>query len=180
MEQSSLVQRFLEERDAVLGFLMALTRDFHVTEEIFQEVSLVVIAEARKDTDVQNVSTWVREIARRRVAEYYRKRSRQAPTIAFSESLADVIVQYFAENEELLEQQQTRMRFLLECLNKLTGRSRELVQGFYHHRQSLQQLADSTGWKVDSVKVALSRARKVLGDCVRVKMQTVNEEQNHE
>jgi RNA polymerase sigma-70 factor (ECF subfamily) len=180
MEQSSLVQRYLEERDAVLGFLIALTRDFQIAEELFQEVSLVVIAEARKDIDVQNVSAWVREIARRRVAEYYRKRSRLAPTSPFSESLADLIDQSFAENEELLEQQQTRMRFLLECLRKLTGRSRELVQGFYHRRQSLQQLANSMGWQVDSVKVALSRARKVLGDCVRVKMQTVTEEQNHE
>ncbi len=175
MDQSPLVLRFLEERDAVLCFLIALTRDFQVAEEIFQEVALVVIAEARCATEVQNVSAWVREIARRRVAEYYRKRSRQLPTVAFSESLAEVIEQSFAENESLLEKQQTTMRFLLECLSKLPGRSRELVEGFYHRRQSLQQLASSVGWKVDSVKVALSRARKVLGDCVRMKMRTAEE-----
>lgn len=180
MDQPTLIRRFLEERDAILGYLIALTLDFQVAEEIFQDVSLVVVAEANKNTDVKNVPAWVREIARRRISEYYRKRSRQSPTTPFSESLAEVIDQSFAENENLLHEQQTRMYLLLDCLKRLTGRSQELVRGFYHNRQSLQQLATSLGWQVDSVKVALSRARKVVGDCVRFKMKTTNEEQNHE
>jgi DNA-directed RNA polymerase specialized sigma24 family protein len=45
-----------------------------------------------------------------------------------------------------------------------------VIEGFYRERKSLKQLAAALEWKENSVKVALSRARKLLADCVHMKL----------
>jgi RNA polymerase sigma-70 factor (ECF subfamily) len=109
-------------------------------------------------------------VARRRVAEYYRKAAQQQAVVQLSDSLADVVSHAFRENDSVLETHQERMKSLLECLKRLSGRSRDVVEGFYHRRQSIRQVASAVGWTEGSVKVALSRARKALADCVNTRL----------
>ncbi len=166
MAQDQLVKQFLDNRDTILGFIFALTRDYAVAEEIFQDVAIVILEEARRETAVVNYLAWSREIARRRVAEYYRKRGRRHAIEQTSDALTDVIGQAFGENEAVREDHQLRMQYLLECVQRLQGRSRELIEGFYNQRKSIRDLAAALAWQENSVKVALSRTRKVLADCI--------------
>jgi RNA polymerase sigma-70 factor, ECF subfamily len=170
MDQPQLVRQLLENRDALLGFILALTRDYAAAEEIFQETSLAILEEAREKPAIDNFMAWARAIARRRVAEYYRKASRRAGIEQLSAGMAEMIAQAFAENTATPEHLQIRMQFLLECLNRLTGRSQEVIAKFYQGRQSLKDIAAAMNWQPDSVKVALARARKALADCIQVKL----------
>jgi RNA polymerase sigma-70 factor (ECF subfamily) len=170
MAYPTLVRQFLEHRDVVLGFVFALTRDYDVAEEVFQEVALAILQEAGKGTAVESFLAWAQGIARRRVADYYRKANRRQTVEQVAGPLADVVSQAFAENAPLLEGHQERMASLLECLQRLAGRSRVIVESFYQRRQSLREIAGLLGWKEDSVKVALSRARKALADCIENRM----------
>src|SRR5439155_15652519 len=124
--------------------------------------------EADKQTIVENFPAWVHGIARRRVADYYRRATKRRAVEQLSGEMTEVVCQAFAENEAILERHQERMSTLLQCLTRLTGRSRDVIVGFYQHRQSIKQLADALAWQANSVKVALSRARKLLADCVQV------------
>ena len=178
MAYPALVKQFLDHRDAVLGFIFALTRDYDVAEEVFQEVALSILQEAEKQTAVGSFLAWAQGIARRRVADYYRKASRRPSAVPLAEPMTEVVSLAFAENEKLLEADQERMKSLLECVKKLAGRSREIVEGFYQRRQSLREIAAALGWQEGSVKVALSRARKALADCVETRMQTAIAEAN--
>ena len=48
MAPEQLVKQFLDHRDVILGFILALTRDHAVAEEIFQDVAMVILEEARR------------------------------------------------------------------------------------------------------------------------------------
>lgn len=173
MAQEPLVKQFLENRDAILGFIFALTRDYDVSEEIFQEVAMVILKEAERATVVVNFLAWGREVARRHVADYYKKRARRDLIEQPAGSMEEIIAQAFEENEAALENQRLRFQCLMECVQRLSGQSREVIEGFYGRRMSLRELATKLTWKEDSVKVALSRARKALADCIkgRLRMQ---------
>lgn len=166
MAQGQLIKQFLGYRDAILGFAVALTRDYDAAEEIFQDVAMVVMEEDRKQTVVNNFLAWMREIVRRRVAEHYRKLAKRQAIEQPSETMMEVVVLAFAENETTLEKHRLRMQFLLECIERLTGRSREVINGFYGQRKSVRDIANGMTWEENSVKVALSRARTILADCI--------------
>ena len=170
MDQGELVRRFLENRDAILGFIYALTRDYDVAEETFQNVALTILQESGRATRVENFLGWAREVARHRVADYYRQNARRAGMELPSGPMMEVIAAAFQENEISHQANHVRMKSLLECLQRLSGRSREVIEGFYRDRKSVQDLAASLAWKENSVKVALSRARKMLADCVAVRL----------
>src|SRR5947209_3246695 len=143
MTHPVLVKQFLEQRDVILGFILALTRDYDAAEEVLQEVALVILEEAGKQTVVGHFPSWAQGIARRRVADYYRKRNRRHAVEELAGSMTEVVCQAFAENEELLDRHQDRMKALMRCLTRLTGRSRDVIVGFYQRRQSIQQLAEA-------------------------------------
>jgi RNA polymerase sigma-70 factor (ECF subfamily) len=166
MSRRPLERQLLEHRDALLALIYALTRDYDAAEEIFQEVALNILEEASRGTIVDHFLAWARQVARHRVIDYYRRDAKRAAREQPSGSMADVITEAFRENEITPQASQQRMKALLECLNRLTGRARQVIEGFYRQRKSLKALAADLGWKEDSVKVALSRARKVLADCV--------------
>lgn len=161
----TLVKQFLEHRDGLLAFIFALTRDYDLAEEVFQQAAQVILEEAERSAPVTRFFPWACEIARRRVAEHYRRQQRR-PT----EQLGDVIDRAFAENDQVQEEHVLRLKYLDECRARLTGRSREVIESFYRDRKSIREVAAALGWQENSVKVALSRARRLLADCLKEKM----------
>ena len=161
-----MLKQFLEHRDAVLAYIRALTGDVAEAEDIFQEVALVIAKEEQRGTQVQRFSPWVREVARRRVAEHFRRESQRNQRRQLHESMADVIDQAFTENESLLSERQHRMMLLDECLALLKGRAKQVIEMRYQQQRNNAQIADLLHWTVESVRVALSRARTTLAECV--------------
>ncbi len=169
-----LVKLFLENRDAILGFIIALTRDYATAEDVFQEVALAVMDQAAKEPQINNFMPWVREIARRKVGEHYRKSARQNGVERASGSMADIIAQAFAENEVSGEENLLRMSYLRACIGKLSTRSQQLIEAFYGNEKPVRDIAKSISWTEESVRVALTRSRKALAECVRKAAQESN------
>jgi RNA polymerase sigma-70 factor, ECF subfamily len=172
MGQQELIRRFLDQRDTIFGFIYALTMDYEVAEEVFQNVATAILQEGTRGASVNDFPAWVRQVARHRVADYYRQNARRSAMEQPSGAMADIIAQAFGEHEISPPANHLRMRSLLECLQKLSGRSRDVIEGFYRDRKSLRELAASLGWQENSVKVALSRARKVLADCIDLRIRS--------
>src|SRR5262249_44480343 len=128
MNQGDLVKRFLEHRDVILSFIYALTRDYDVAEEIFQNVAVAILQESNRATSVDNFLGWAREVARHRVADYYRQQTRRTGIEQLSGGMIEVVAQAFGENEVGPQASQARMKFLLDCLERLTGRSRDVIE----------------------------------------------------
>jgi RNA polymerase sigma-70 factor, ECF subfamily len=170
MQQPKLTLDFLQNRQALLGFIFALTRDQHVAEEVFQEVALAILGEASAGKTVDPFLPWAREVARRRVVEYYRKSSRRSAPAPLTESMVELIGVSFGENEEAPEKDSERLSSLRQCIAQLSARARQVLQLRYNTQLGIGEIAESVDWQTGSVKVLLSRTRKVLADCIRAKL----------
>lgn len=166
MTSTPLIKQLLERRRLVFGFVYALTRDVDAAEEIFQEVSVGVLEESSRGTSVERFLPWVCTIARNRSADYFRRKGKSQPV---SPILADTVAAVFEQQEESREDAARRIRGLLDCVEALPGRQRQMIELYYRDQLRVAQVAASVGWKPDAVKVGLSKVRKALLECLRGK-----------
>jgi RNA polymerase sigma-70 factor (ECF subfamily) len=165
MHEPQLTKDFLEHRQSLLGLILGLTHNVDLAEEIFQEVALVILNEAATGRTIDGFLPWAKEIARRRVAEYYRKNSQRLRIERPSEAIADAVCLAFEENSEHAEAP-WRQGHLNECLSALTERSRSLLEKRYGKKMGITDIAAAVGLTIGSVNVTLSRARKALAACI--------------
>ncbi|GIW85305.1 MAG: sigma-70 family RNA polymerase sigma factor [Thermogemmata sp.] len=175
MQESPLLRQFLQHRHVILAYVHTLTRDWSASEEIFQEVGLAIAQQARNGVQVNQFLAWALEIARRQTSAYYRRHQRQKKIMPLSESLAEVVAQSIQENERLVGESDVRYRFLKMCLEALKGRSREVIEQRYKLGRSISDIAKTLAWQPESVKVALSRARQWLRNCVQRKVHLIED-----
>jgi len=166
MQQPKLTRDLLEHRQALLGFIFALTRDFDAAEDIFQETALAILDEAAAGRQAEPFLPWAREVARRRIAEHHRAESQKRRAVAMPEVLLDTIVRSFDENDETCDEARSRQKHLAVCLDTLTERVRRMIDLRYQQRKPVEEIAQDAKWTASAVHVALSRARKALADCV--------------
>jgi RNA polymerase sigma-70 factor (ECF subfamily) len=164
--ESALPRLLLEQRDGLFAYVLALVRNWAVAEDLFQEVSLAVLQEAQKGTVVEDFGPWSREIARRRVLNYWKTSSRTR-LILSTEALEALDRAFEAHDEEGREREQELLQNLRRCLQKLPGHLREVVDLRYREALPLQEIARRLGRSAGSVQVALSRIRMRLHDCAR-------------
>jgi RNA polymerase sigma-70 factor (ECF subfamily) len=171
---SDLTRKFLEHRDGLLGFILALTHDREAAEEIFQETGLAIVQEAGRGTRVDLFLPWAHEIARRRVAEYFRKHARrssiehaavvdEAVSLAFEENAADPLVL------------QGSRKHLEDCLEGLSKDQKTLLDRRYRDRAPLRDIARDADITEGSVKVLLWRLRRQLARCIEGKINAAEE-----
>ena len=172
--ESELVKEFIRNRDVLMGYVMALTRDHDLAEELFQDIAVGILTEAQKGTRPDRFMPWARALARNRTADYFRKRARLRERQRSFELLADVVGLAFDEHEPTGEDSRRRLKFLRDCLQGLGAQARRIVNLRYRDRRTLQDIAAAVSWKPDSVKVALAKARRALADCVNGKLRAQN------
>lgn len=167
MDQPSVVKLLLEHREGLFAFVLALTRDYDLAEEVFQEVGVAILEEAGKGEAVRDFLPWARTIARHRLADVLRRKEAAGRLrVRVSERMGELVQQAFDETLAQQEVLQRRLRYLGECVRKLPGRMRELVERRYGRGESIGEIAAGLAWERGSVKVGLSRARKALGECM--------------
>lgn len=67
------------------------------------------------------------------------------------------------------------LQALRNCMQRLEGRSRHLLELHYHARQSRRAIAEALGLRENGVKSLLRRVRTVLRDCVARQLQPGSE-----
>jgi len=170
MESSELVPQFVQHRDVLYGYILALTRDHNLADDILQDVGVSILNEAKRGMSPDAFIPWARGLARHRVADHYRRlASRRRHEVHFEE-FADAVDLAFAENAPTPEDNHHQVKLLRECLNGLTARVRTIIDLRYSNHRSIDEIAASLSWSPASVKVALSRARRTLADCVGRKL----------
>jgi RNA polymerase sigma-70 factor (ECF subfamily) len=68
--------------------------------------------------------------------------------------------------EPLAPPNEERMQHLHECIEKLAPQARRAIELRYQQSHTPPEIAHVMGWTTGAVKVALSRARIVLRECV--------------
>ena len=65
MDETPLIQQYLQHRSEFMGYLYAITRDAELSEEIYQNAAVVVMEKAAQPETIRNLRAWAKEVVRR-------------------------------------------------------------------------------------------------------------------
>jgi len=162
-DSESLIRQFQSERIRLLAYIRSLAGDPDLTEDVFQEVSVVVLQRAQQFDASRDLQAWCRGIARN-ILKRERSRSRRMRLFE-DDQMIDLVTAAFDENPDL-ELLNTRRANLRQCTESLAPTSKELVQLRYVDGFSIKRLAEKLGRTEQAAQVALSRVRKTIVECV--------------
>ncbi|QDT10923.1 sigma-70 family RNA polymerase sigma factor [Planctomycetes bacterium K23_9] len=158
---------FVQHQQAVLAFVLSLEPRVHEAEEIVQETFVTASRKAASWTAGTNFLAWACTIARFQTMSSQRDRGRS------NRRLAKDVVELLAEHtEEDFAVFQGRVSALRVCLQRLAPKAHELINLRYHAGQMPEQIAEEIGWTVNSVRVALTRARNSIRECLEKSEET--------
>jgi RNA polymerase sigma-70 factor (ECF subfamily) len=162
--RDEVVKGAFQHRDALLSYAFALLRDWVRAEDAVQDSFIVVMnkwAEFRAGT---SLFLWVRQIVHFKALEAARKK-KMSPVE--EELLARVAASMRRSlDEEISHRQLLRRQALQRCMSHLDAKSAGLLSGFYTESQSCESLAQAQRRSANAIRLALSRLRKQLHDCV--------------
>jgi RNA polymerase sigma-70 factor (ECF subfamily) len=164
LDQAGALRLLLANRAMLLGYINVITGDPTLTEDVFQEVSSVVMEKFADVQDVEGFRPWSRTIARFQSLKAVNKR-RANPVILAGEVI-DRLDQAW-EQHDREDARTTSVAALERCIAKLTPRAQELVQLRYHEDLSGQHIAERLRKPLNTIYVAISRIHRTLADCVR-------------
>lgn len=151
---------FVRHQSSVKTFILSLRPDFATADDILQETFLTVTRKAESFQHGSNFIAWVFAIARFKVMEAGRRHPRET-------DLADDVLDVLAAEAPPADFFDTRLTALLNCLDRLAPRAREIVRLRYQEEHGPGEIAVRLNWKAAAVNVALARARQRLRNCVQ-------------
>lgn len=169
LAHDAFLQRFVRDRSHYLGFLRVLCRDDELAEELFQELSIVVIEKIYTFEASRDFGAWVRGIARNLFLRACRDRQRQnvhegACDPALLESIERAYDARSTADEEAASERVARLR---ACLEKLPENLRGLLRDRYESNNSSKQLSEIHKRSISAIETSLSRVRATLLQCVQ-------------
>jgi RNA polymerase sigma-70 factor (ECF subfamily) len=147
----------------VFRFVVRLTRDEGLAEDVVSEVFLDVWRQAGQFEGRSTVSTWLMAIARFKALSARRKRG-------VGEELDDETaetVEDQADDPEVVLQKKDKSELLRQCLSALSAEHREIIDLVYYHEKSVEEVAQIVGIPENTVKTRMFYARKKLGEALK-------------
>jgi RNA polymerase sigma factor (sigma-70 family) len=161
--RSDVIRGLQRGRLRLLAYIRSLVCDVELAEEVFQELSVVVLEKAGSYDPDHDVEAWFRGIARNLVRRVRSGRGRQ---IALPGArLADLVDTAFEENRDR-DMIDEKLVLLRRCMGKLTNASREMLRMRHVLGLGLDVIAERSGRTRGAVQTALSRTRRAVARCV--------------
>ncbi len=150
---------------AVVG---AMVPDPSLAPDLTQEVFIIAFQRLSSYQPGTNFTAWLRTIARN-VAQnerrrWYRRHTQEERYRTEATQLVETEVDTLLDDlpEDLLSS-------LQDCVTRLHGKSKDVMDGFYFKNHSVNALAEKLRISVSSAKVILHRTRSALGSCLQKK-----------
>jgi RNA polymerase sigma-70 factor (ECF subfamily) len=160
-----LMDLLLRHQSQIFGYIFAAVRNLDDAEEIYQETSLVLwrrFADFVPDTDF---SRWACKTAKHKILHFQHDRRRN-PLCLSDEALANLAEVQISRGPESAKQQQ---EVLAECVDELPPTDRQTVDLCYGGHDSIKQVAERLQRSPQTLYNSISRIRRLLVDCVRLK-----------
>lgn len=173
MNDMPLIKQFLHHQSDFMAYLMAITRDFHAAEEVFQDAAVVVLKHAESGGDIRHFRAWAKEIVRRQALRYMQQQIRQKRHVRpVDPELLEQINRVFIEDGTPESVLHGEISALEACIKKMPDTGRKMLAMRYEKRATFVQIADAVKKTEAAVQRALCRLRRALHDCVRSRMST--------
>jgi RNA polymerase sigma-70 factor (ECF subfamily) len=160
-----LARNWVKAQTSVLAFLIASTPQFSDAEDLLQEVAAQVAIQFDRYDPSRPFLPWALGIAKIKIADFYRGKKRER--LVFVGEAIDALAGASVRGQGVMAEEQ---QALGECLRHTKGRGRELLLLRYAHDMKPRQIATRLGMSAAAVRVALSRVRTALAECVRQRL----------
>ena len=145
MDTQEIWNNFKQE---LYGFLLKRVKDKNITDDIFQSTFLKVHKNLPKLKDEGKVRSWVFQIARNEIANYFNTES------------------FFSEQSDTTEEITTQEYQFVCCfdrlVNELPETYKEVIELIYIKGKKQKQVADELEISLENVKVRVKRAKEML------------------
>lgn len=144
-----------------LRYLGATAAD---ADDLTQETFVAIARSEFVEQSPQQTAAYLRTVARNQLLMARRRENHQITTVDLTaaEQVWSMLVTETGTSGLLAA--------LADCLDKLEGRARAVIDGFYRDRRSREELASQLAMKPDGVKTLLRRTREVLRKCIEKRM----------
>lgn len=161
-DRRSLEQLYARHNEPVYHFIVRLTGDASLAEEIVSDVFVAVWRGAGGFEARSRVSTWLLAIARNKAVEARRRRTEAQLDDAAAEAIVDD-----AASPETESQTVSRNAFIRRCLARLSPGHRELIDLVYYHGKTVAETAQIVGIPPGTVKSRMTTARCQLAKLLK-------------
>jgi len=163
-------QLFVRHQQTVLGYVLSVEPNFADAQDIVQEVFLAVSRKAQTWSAGTDFLAWACTVARYETLRFQRTRERRRTRL--DEDVIELL--HGAEVVDAVEWKR-HVDALRRCLDRLAPRAKELIWRRYHAAQMPEQIATAIRWTANAVRVALTRARDALRDCMERRLNAAGE-----
>jgi RNA polymerase sigma-70 factor, ECF subfamily len=156
-DRSAMHALYARHHARIYRFLVRLTSDASLAEELVSDVFFAVWRDAARFAGKSEPSTWMLAIARHKAFTALKRRHHERLT----EAMADAIVDPTDGAETMIERDD-RSAAIRACLARLSPDHREVIDLVYYHDKSVEEVAEITGVPRSTVKTRMFYARKCL------------------
>lgn len=157
----------------IRAFLLARLSRKEEAEDLAQETFVTAWRKLGGFDDSRPFVPWLRGIALNLLRNHLRK-FKEAP-IGGDEALQALLDRQIEGLDEITTEP-ARMSALADCLARIDGPARELLNARYVEGHSLKELCARTGRKHSAITMQLHRLRQMLADCVERKLDALQPE----
>jgi RNA polymerase sigma factor (sigma-70 family) len=156
-----------------MALLLAGARDYHLAEDLFQEVWVRLAQCLEAGANISDEARWCRATAKHLLLHHWRSERRTVVgACADFEAVLERLERSLMESEAFAGEAFTRRQeALLECLAHLPPRQRGLLELKYELRCSIDQISQKLCETPAAISKALTRLRHGLQMCVRKRLQ---------
>lgn len=165
--ESQFVKLLMEHRSMLHSFVLAVTRDATLTEDVLQEVAAVLwtkFSEFKAGTDF---GAWARSVAFREILSARRGEARARRHL--DEACAREILAAWQRRADRVDTS-THREALRRCLGSMEGDLQKIMHCRYGLSMSSRQIADKFSRSAQAVDALVYRAKKLLSECVRSRL----------
>ncbi|MBA4386689.1 MAG: hypothetical protein C0404_01840 [Verrucomicrobia bacterium] len=178
--RAEIARAIMRYQSMVVSYANAILRDFHMAEDVAQEIATIVAREWDRIPHNDELAYWLKETTKRKSLEARRKRQK-LPVMLPADAL-DIVGRQFAEeqnNESDRQRLDNMMLLLQDCIQRLRQAARQVLLARYCGEQLVpcEEIAAMTGKSVQSVYATLKRSREALANCVDTQMMGLNNQE---
>jgi len=159
--KDQLLSDVLHYKDRIWSYIFSIVRDYHLSEDVLQEVCLFLVNSAEKYDSSKSFLPWALGVARNKSYEAIRKNQKQGTL------LEDNILKKLQETiTNINREENIRLEALQKCLTQISDENRELMTMKYVQRFSAEKISKIINRSRTATFSLLQRVRTTLAGCI--------------
>jgi len=168
MEKEEIVREYMKVQSTIKAYALSICLDFHIAEDICQEVVLKLMQKASSYDPSKPFLPWALFITRCETVDYLKKHNKKN-ALVFNGEISDLMESTYLEisSEQSIEDRTMALR---QCLQKLSSQNFEIFRLKYVEKKSMKDLASKYKRTFLSIQSLLNRLRMKLKQCIKVQL----------